>query len=98
MLMTAKKRPRPGQSKTARMWQARAVHLLNQAITQIRAGEDAIPTVGAAMAALRIEIGELPADELDGLFPDPNWNPCICPPDLLARDGFLGGCRIHSSI
>ncbi|MFC4006581.1 hypothetical protein ACFOY2_05070 [Nonomuraea purpurea] len=97
MLMTAKKRLRPEQSKTARTWQARAVHLLNQAITQIRDGEDAIPTVGAAMAVLRIEIGELPADELDFLFSDSRLNLCICPPDLLARGGFRGDCPVRAS-
>lgn len=90
MLMTAKKPPfRP------RMWQARAVHLLNQALYQVRSEQDAIPTVSAALACLRIEIGELPADELDFMFPDPAEDLCICRPELCERGGFSGGCPVH---
>jgi hypothetical protein len=70
--------------------------LLEQALVQ--SSLDAIPTVEAALAALRIEAGELPAEELDG-YPFPGEVPpgaCICPPALLARGGYQGGCPVHS--
>jgi hypothetical protein len=38
-----------------------------------------IPAVDAALAALRIESGELPSDEMDG-YPFPGWRDgrCYC--------------------
>lgn len=41
-----------------------AIELLESAIGQIRGGEDALPTIGAAEAVLRVEAGELDAAEI----------------------------------
>lgn len=77
------------------IWSDRAVRLLNEALDQIRDDEDATPAVGAALAALRIELGELPESELDG-YPFPGEDsgpPCTCPPELRARGGYASSCR-----
>jgi hypothetical protein len=77
---------------------SRAERLLEQALEEVRDGVDAIPIVSAALAALRIEAGELGADAMDGYpFPDEVPN-CICPPDLLERGGFRGRCPEHSAL
>lgn len=83
------------------VWTGRAERLLEQALDDARSGVDAIPTATAALAALRIEAGEMPATELDGYpFPGEDEDPagCICPPDLLARGGFRGGCLVHGGM
>lgn len=71
-------------------WTLQAERLLEQALGETRDGVDAIPTVSAALAALRIEAGELPAAELAELVTDAAE--CVCPPDLLGRGGFRGCC------
>lgn len=83
-------------------WSLRAQRLLEKAIGEVRDGAgDPLDTLSAAIASLRIECGELPAEELDG-YPFPGEDnevaaECTCPPDLLARGGFRGGCPIHAS-
>ena len=67
--------------------------LLERALDELRSGDDPLPTLSHAIAAYRVQIGELPADELDEVEP-----PCICPPDLLERDGFRGGCPRHGNV
>lgn len=82
------------------IWGVRAERLLERALYEVQNGDDAIGTVSAALAALQIAVGELPADELEG-YPFPGEAPtveCICPPDLLARGGFRGGCLVHSAL
>lgn len=83
----------------AGIWGIRAERLLEQALYETQDHIDAIPTVCAALAALRIEVGELPADEMDDFtFPGEEEElSCICPPDLLERGGFRGGCPVHAS-
>lgn len=79
------------------IWSDRAKCLLAQALSEVADGRDAIPTAAAAVAALRIEAGELPADELAG-YPWPgeeSEKPCTCPPDLVARGGFVSTCPLH---
>lgn len=77
---------------------SRVERLLGQALEEVRDGIDAIPIVSAALTALRVEAGELGTDALDGYpFPDEAPN-CICPPDLLERGGFRGGCPEHSAL
>ena len=44
-----------------------AERYLEMALGEVRDGIDAIPSVSAALAALRIEAGELAADELGDL-------------------------------
>jgi hypothetical protein len=41
-----------------------AIELLEVALGQIRDGEDALPTISAADATLRVECGELSPDEI----------------------------------
>ena len=87
------------------LWDSRVEALLEEALDMVRSGsEDPIPTISAADAASRIAAGELPYDEMDGYpfpgEPDPLDDParCICPPDLVARGGFKGGCPVHSTV
>jgi hypothetical protein len=81
-------------------WGVRARQLLEQARAEVEGGIDAIPTVEAALAVLRIEAGEAPNHTMDGYsFPDeePDVTLCICPPDLVERGGFRSGCPIHGA-
>jgi hypothetical protein len=55
------------------------------------------PAVLAALTVLRAEAGELPPDEMDGFsFPGEERCNCTCPPELLKRGGFGGGCPVHA--
>ena len=83
-------------SDRSRLWDYRAAALLERALSEVRGSEDAMPTVGAALDALRIAVGELDENELDCMFQDPE-DRCICPPELQARGGFRGGCPVHNS-
>jgi hypothetical protein len=78
-------------------WGVRAEYLLEQALDEIRTGIDAIPTVDAALAALRVEAGELPPNEMES-YPSSGEERCgcTCPPELLERGGFRGGCPVHA--
>jgi hypothetical protein len=74
--------------------------LLQQALDEAQSNSEAIPTVDLALHALRAEAGELPEDEtaslaasLADLFREAV---CICPPDLVARGSYRGGCPVHS--
>lgn len=69
-----------------------AIHLIEQALGEVLDGDDAIPTLSRAIAALKIEAGELPADELD----DARVLPCTCQPEVRARGGFSSSCLLHS--
>lgn len=48
-------------------WAVRAMRLLQQAIDEVSSNEEAFGTVDMAMACLRAEAGELPADEAQDL-------------------------------
>jgi hypothetical protein len=81
-------------------WSARAVEALECALSEIRDGEDALPSVSLADACLRAEQGIMDTDELVDLTyyyerPGPE---CICPADLVARGGFRGGCPVHAPV
>jgi hypothetical protein len=80
-------------------WTARAVEALERALGEIHDNEDPLPSVSLADACLRAEQGLLDADELADLtyFYEPPEPECICPPDLIARGGFRGGCPVHGS-
>jgi hypothetical protein len=79
-------------------WGARAERLLEQALEETRDGADAIPTVLAALTVLRIEASELSPDDVDGFpFPGEERRGFTCPPELLERGGFGGGCPVHAS-
>jgi hypothetical protein len=47
-----------------------AERLLRDALSDVQSGRDAIPAVSGALAALRVEAGELPAAELPELDGD----------------------------
>lgn len=71
----------------------RTRELVERALGEVVDGEDAIPTLSRAIAALRVEYGELDPDELDeGAGPV-----CTCPAELLARNGFRGSCPVHGN-
>jgi hypothetical protein len=57
------------------MWSKRALAYALQACGEIEDGTDAIPALDAAIAALRIEAGELDPDELGGpgMHELPEW-------------------------
>lgn len=76
-------------------WGRLAKDALERALDEVESGRDAISTVSLALDCLRAEVGELPQDTLEcleALYAEPE---CICPPDLVARGGFKGGCPIH---
>jgi hypothetical protein len=78
------------------LWGDRAVGLLADALDQALSGEDALPAVSAAEAALRIEAGELDPAKLDG-YPFPDEDECTCPPGMVARGGFRSTCAVHGA-
>ncbi|MEU6709908.1 hypothetical protein ABZ897_00400 [Nonomuraea sp. NPDC046802] len=81
------------------VWAVRAERLLDQAFDEVHSGIDAIPTVSAALAVLRIECGDLPAADMDGYpFPDEEANDlCTCPADLVVRGGWRSTCPAHGT-
>jgi hypothetical protein len=72
-------------------WGDRAAGLLTEALSQVRDGLDAIPVTEHALAALRVEAGELDPAELDPA------DACSCPPDLRARGGWRSSCLVHGT-
>lgn len=90
------------------IWVNRAARLLEQALAEIAGGEDPFAAVELALDALRVENSELPAFKLEGFpFPgepqdsaenektDEDEEICVCPPDLMERGGYCGGCPVH---
>lgn len=83
------------------VWSIRAERAAQQVLDEVIDGIDAIPAASLLLAVLRAEVGELPADEADDLEAsfrqdeDPEAN-CTCPPELLERGGYRGGCPVHS--
>jgi hypothetical protein len=94
-VMTADPADVPG---TGPVWHVRAERLAQQVLGLVQDGTDALPEVSALEAVLRIEAGELPESAMEGYpFPgEEDESGCICPPDLLARGGYRGGCRVHA--
>lgn len=83
---------------TASAWGVRAERLLEQALSDVRDGVDAIPVVTAALTALRAETGDVPPDDMDGYtFPGEQREraACLCPPALRTRGGWRSGCPEH---
>jgi hypothetical protein len=78
------------------VWSVRAQEATEQALGEIIDGIDAIATLSLAMACLKAEVGELDPDDMADLDRSYNGPVCICPPDLLERGGFKGGCPVHS--
>ncbi len=75
----------------AEKWFCRAKGLLEDALARID-DEDVLQQVTEAEMCLRIAFGEAdPAELEDGEAV------CICPPALVARGGFRGGCPVHGS-
>ena len=94
----ARRAPGPGGPGMT-IWSDRAERLLEQAIGEVHDGTEPIIIVSAALAALRVDIGELPASELDG-YPFPgepeDESGCTCPAELRARGGFRSSCPVCS--
>lgn len=79
----------PAEGFRDKTWLVMAQELLD--------GEPSDIDVATAIIYLQADLGDLPADELADLVeslsePGPE---CICPPELLSRGGFKGGCRVH---
>lgn len=83
------------------IWIDRAARLLDAAAGKLRSGEEAWMEISAAEAALKIDAGELPAEELEG-YPFPGeasvLPECTCPPDLRARGGWSSTCPFPHSL
>ena len=80
-------------------WAQAAEHYLEQALDDVRIMDDAIPAVSAALACLRMEVGELPPDEdLLLIDVDDAGIECRCPPDLVERGGFVSTCPEHGQL
>lgn len=86
-------------------WYAQlAERATEQALDNIRSGEDAGGDLSLASAAWDVVMGLATDDERANmneyvLTDDGGYEverPCICPPDLLARGGFKGGCPVHA--
>ena len=78
------------------IWGTRAQRLVEQALSEVIDGIDAIGTLEGAIACLKAEAGELSPDDLADLERYFAVPVCICPPDLLERGGHRGGCPVHS--
>jgi hypothetical protein len=96
------RKPPEVESDDRSIWTVRAERVARQVLDEVVDGTDALPTVSLLEAVLRAEVGDLPADEVAGLDAsfrrdeDPGAG-CICPPELLARDGFRGACPVHAT-
>ena len=85
------------------IWNVRAERVAQQVLGEVMDGIDAIPAASLLIAVLRAEVGELPADDttdLDATFrlEEGDESSCICPPGLVERGGFRGGCRVHAGL
>ena len=62
-------------------------------------GDPSDVDTATAIYYLRADMGDLPPDELAEMvrsLTEAEEGPtCICPPELLARGGFKGGCLVH---
>jgi hypothetical protein len=81
------------------LWGKRAEEALKRALDKVRGSIDAIADVTLALDCLRAEAGELPPDVLADLIADyeDDGPACTCPPELVERGGFKGGCPVHGS-
>ena len=84
-------------SEERSVWSLRAQEAIEQALGEVIDGDDAIATLSLAMACLQAEVGELDADDMADLDRSYKGPVCICPPELLARDGFRSGCPVHAA-
>jgi hypothetical protein len=84
--------------REAAIWITRAEFVLEQALSESRDGYDAIATVSLAVAMLRVAYGEMDGSELEGYpLPGEEDGSCTCPPELVLRGGFRGGCLVHAT-
>lgn len=88
------------------LWVGRVEKLLDEALVRLRegGGDEVLMAISAADAAMRVVMGDLEPEEME-CYPFPgepvpeNCLPaCICPPELVARGGFKGGCPRHSLV
>jgi allophanate hydrolase subunit 1 len=79
-----------------KQWSAAAESLLEEALSEVRDGVEAISTVTAALDVLRVEAGELPEETVECLGEEEAQRPCSCPEELLARGAHRGNCPAHA--
>jgi hypothetical protein len=77
-------------------WAAETEGQLDGALAALRdpgaPSDDVLAAIGLADLAYRIAVNEAPEEE----WPEEYEPECICPPELLARGGFKGGCPVHA--
>lgn len=88
--------PGPDEADPERsIWLVRAERLLTCAIGEVQDETDALETISAAVACLKIAYGELPPEELVN-YPFPGEGHegpvCTCPAGMLARGAYRGDC------
>jgi hypothetical protein len=83
-------------SEERSVWSIRAQEAIEQALGEVIDGDDAIATLSLATACLQAEVGELDAEDMADLDRFYKCPICTCPPDLLERGGYRGGCPVHS--
>jgi hypothetical protein len=96
-----------GGVMTVDAYAALAERAAERALSLMRDGHDASAELSLATAAWSAAMGEASdavradLDEYevtDGGYQLREVRACICPPDLLARGGFRGGCPIHDGV
>jgi hypothetical protein len=79
-------------------WSERADEQLEEALSALRDPNETSDAVLSALhlaeLAFRIALGETPEDE----WTDEYVPVCICPPELVERGGFKGGCPVHALV
>lgn len=88
-------------------WYAQlAERATENALYMIRSKEDASAELSLASVAWNVAMGTVTDEERsdmdeyvltdDGGYEHGSPEPCVCPPDLLARGGFRGACPVHA--
>ena len=79
-------------------WAAQTEESLREALDALLSDErpldDVFSAIELAELAYRIANGERPEDD----WPEDVQFECICPPELVARGGFKGGCPVHAPV
>lgn len=80
------------------LWRQRLEEKLEIALGETRDNVDPSASISLAEVYSRAWAGEATDDELDDLreYEERREPECICPPDLLERGGFRGGCPVHA--
>lgn len=89
-------------------WYAELAKRAAERSLYLMADEDVSAELSLAVAAWSVVMGEASdgvrsdLDEFEltdeGGYEIRSYAVCICPPELLARDGFRGGCPVHAGV